>query len=141
MIETPIRLEAGAHSDPEDGMCAMELVAYVAGEPFSDRPACTSKVIGAFMRSLNDRLDDEKRQILLPYLVECDENGAPILDENGMAKPGRVVGTNTGPDDDATRSWMCVDWLVHEYAPAMFRYAGMTTEAETMPPFSSAVQS
>jgi hypothetical protein len=51
-----IHLEAGAHSNPEEGMCAMELVAYVAGEPFTDRPQCTSKVIGAFSPAERPRL-------------------------------------------------------------------------------------
>ena len=60
-------LKAGGH--PEDGeFCIMEAVAFVAGEPWSDHPACASQVIGAFMRSWNDALDDEGRQKLKPYV-------------------------------------------------------------------------
>jgi hypothetical protein len=125
-----VTLAHGGHSTPAQGMCAAELVSYVVREPFSDHPKCTSPVVSAFLRSLNDRLDDEKRQLLLPFLVECDDDGRPVLDEDGWMRPGPVVGTNTGEEDDLTRGWMCVDWLIHEYAPAMFRFAGWTAEAE-----------
>ncbi len=30
-------LAEGAHDNPDDGMCVMEAVAYIAGEPFSVR--------------------------------------------------------------------------------------------------------
>jgi hypothetical protein len=130
-------LAHGGHEAPPPGTqpwevqaCAVELVSFVVREPFSDHPHCVSPVIGQFLRSLNDRLDDDKRQMLLPFLVECDDDGAPILDDDGWMKAGPVVGTNTGDEDDATRRWMCLDWLIHEYAPAMFRFAGWTAEAE-----------
>ena len=42
-----LELLAGSHTGPEDGMCVMEAVAYFAGEPFSDHPACVSPIIGA----------------------------------------------------------------------------------------------
>jgi hypothetical protein len=35
-----LTLEAGAHEGPEDGMCVMEAVAFMAGEPFSDLFQC-----------------------------------------------------------------------------------------------------
>jgi len=38
----------------------------LADEPFSDRPRTTSPVIGAFLRTYNDGLDDERRQDLYP---------------------------------------------------------------------------
>ena len=53
-----IQLKAGSHNSPEDGMCVMEAAAWVAGEPFSDHPQCASKVVGAFLRTWNDTLDD-----------------------------------------------------------------------------------
>lgn len=48
-----LQLAFGGH-DPGDDMCVMEAVAYLAGEPWSDRPECASPVIGAFLRSWND---------------------------------------------------------------------------------------
>jgi hypothetical protein len=44
----------------------MELASMLAGEPFSDRPRNASPVIGAFLRTYNDGLDDERRQDLYP---------------------------------------------------------------------------
>ena len=63
-------LKAGAHEPNSEGAwCAMEAVAYVAGEPWSDRPQCACPVIAAFMRSWNDSLpDDERDAILLPLI-------------------------------------------------------------------------
>jgi hypothetical protein len=44
----------------------MELASMLAHEPFSDRPGNTSRVIGAFLRTYNDGLDDRRRQDLYP---------------------------------------------------------------------------
>lgn len=44
----------------------MELASMLAGESFSDRPASTSRVIAAFLRTYNDGLDDTRRQDLYP---------------------------------------------------------------------------
>jgi hypothetical protein len=44
----------------------MELASMLAHEPFSDRPETASPVIAAFLRTYNDRLDDELRQDLYP---------------------------------------------------------------------------
>ena len=42
----------------------MELASMLADEPFSDRPGNASRVIGAFLRTYNDGLDDKRRQDL-----------------------------------------------------------------------------
>src|SRR4051812_14475069 len=42
----------------------MELASMLAHEPFSDRPPSVSPTIGAFLRTYNDGLDDERRQDL-----------------------------------------------------------------------------
>jgi hypothetical protein len=44
----------------------MELASMLAEEPFSDRAGTVSPVIGAFLRTYNDGLDDERRQDLYP---------------------------------------------------------------------------
>ncbi|HWC30714.1 MAG TPA: hypothetical protein VG845_11600, partial [Dehalococcoidia bacterium] len=62
-----VTLDAGGHK-PDGEFCVMEAVAYVAGEPWSDSPECASPVLGAFLRSWNDTLDDETRQLLKPYV-------------------------------------------------------------------------
>lgn len=67
-----IRLEVGSHESFERGACIMELVSYVAGEPWSDHPQCTCPVLTSYAISLNDRLDTGDRQQLkglLPKLI------------------------------------------------------------------------
>jgi hypothetical protein len=44
----------------------MELASMLAQQPFSDRPRNASPVIGAFLRTYNDGVDDERRQDLYP---------------------------------------------------------------------------
>src|SRR4051812_4282340 len=61
-----VRLRAGRHASPHVGACVMELASMLASEPFSDRPRTTSRVLGAFLRTYNDGIDDERRQDLYP---------------------------------------------------------------------------
>lgn len=105
-----LTLQRGNHSGPDDGMCLLEAAAYFAGEPWSDHPQCVSPVIGAFGRRFNDDLDDEGRQQLKPYIP-------------------RMVGTNTGPEDDERRAWMAAEWLVHVSLPTWLDAAGMAEQA------------
>ena len=69
-LKDKIYLEEGAHHDREDGFCIAEVVAYLAGEPHTDWPACASPVLIAFASKANDVLDDEPRQELLPLAAE-----------------------------------------------------------------------
>ncbi|MEQ1633109.1 MAG: hypothetical protein ABL997_12100 [Planctomycetota bacterium] len=63
-------LRRGAHDRRDDGMCAMEMVAWLAGEQHSDEPRCACPVIAAFVRAFNDLLpDDAARTRLLRPLV------------------------------------------------------------------------
>jgi uncharacterized protein YjiS (DUF1127 family) len=65
-----VRLSKGKHISPEDGACVMELASMLAGEPFSDHPACACPVIGSFLRAYNDSLDDARRQDLYAYAAK-----------------------------------------------------------------------
>ena len=96
-------------------MCATEAIAYIAGEPHSDHPACLSYILGAFMRSWNDGLpsDAERDQLLKPLL--------PLL-----------VGTATTPADEARRGWMATDWLVREYTPTWLDLSGLNEDAASL---------
>jgi hypothetical protein len=62
-----LRLAPGGHDSPRDGVCVVELASVLAGERFSDRPDCVDRVIGGYLRSLNDRASHAERQRLLPY--------------------------------------------------------------------------
>src|SRR5690349_5848590 len=107
-----IKLYKGAHN-PDSQMCALELAAYIAEEPWSDHPMCVSPVIAAFMRNWNDSLNDDERQMLKPYVL----------------KSINTVGTKA---DEEKRAWMATDWLVRECAPAFLRLAGLTVHAEAL---------
>src|SRR4051794_2249517 len=59
-----VRLARGRHPSPAVGVCAMELASMVAHEAFSDRSPSISPTIGAFLRTYNDGLGDDRRQDL-----------------------------------------------------------------------------
>jgi hypothetical protein len=59
-----VRLAAGKHDEPTDGVCVMELASMITGEPFTDHPQSVCPVIGAFLRAYNDAIDDRRRQDL-----------------------------------------------------------------------------
>lgn len=61
-------LSAGAHPSPRNGSCVMEYASILAGEAFSDHPACTHPVLASAARTVNDRLDQDHRQQLLPLI-------------------------------------------------------------------------
>jgi len=62
-----IKLSKGKHTTPDDGACVMELASMLAGESFTDHPASVCPVIGSFLRSYNDSIDDNRRQALYEY--------------------------------------------------------------------------
>ena len=64
------RLVQGAHESPENGLCAMEMVAFMECLPHTDKPECTCPVLTGFTIATNDMLSDEERQKLLPILPE-----------------------------------------------------------------------
>jgi hypothetical protein len=72
-----VRLRRGKHASPEKGVCVMELASMLAGEPFSDRPQAVCPVIGAYLRSYNDVVDDDRRQDLYRYASEAIGTAGP----------------------------------------------------------------
>lgn len=61
-------LSEGAHNRPEDGACLLEYVSLLAGEPFSDRPACVDPMLGEVARRVNDRASSQERSTLAPLI-------------------------------------------------------------------------
>jgi hypothetical protein len=110
-------LEKGKHSDPSDGMCLLEAVALMAGEPFTDHPACVSPVLAEFGRTLNDALPDDQRQLLAPLI--------PLL-----------VGT-VDAEADERDGLRCAHWLVAHWLPAWLDLAsgleGHAAELRALP--------
>jgi hypothetical protein len=61
-------LSAGRHRNPRKGACFMELASYLAGEKWSDHPACTHPLLALMARAVNDTLSDGERSQLLPMV-------------------------------------------------------------------------
>jgi len=107
-LET-LNLAKGAHNDRDNGLCLLEAVAWLAGEPHSDHPACVSPILGVFGRQFNDALPDDRRQELRRFV--------PLLP--GTAGDGR----------DQARGLMAADWLIRIYTPAWMELAGLDATA------------
>jgi hypothetical protein len=89
----------------------MEVVSYVAGEPFSDFPECACPVMGAFLRNWNDSLGDESRQMLRQFV--------PLL-----------VNSRGTRQVEHKRFALIEDWYFRVYAPAFLDLAKFTELAE-----------
>jgi hypothetical protein len=86
-----LRLEPGSHSSPDEGVCIVELASILGRERFSDEPDCVCAVIGAFLRSWNDRASYSVRQRLRPYAT-------------------RIVGTRDSRAITRRRRDICLVW-------------------------------
>ncbi|MGR0318657.1 hypothetical protein [Agromyces sp. ZXT2-3] len=65
-------LSAGKHRSPRRGACFMEFASYLAGERWSDHPACTHGTLAHLARLVNDRTSDSGRArltALIPSVV------------------------------------------------------------------------
>lgn len=109
-----VPLQRGAHPTRDAGMCAMEMVAWLAGEPHSDEPSCACPVLGAFVRACNDSMDDEQRNRLLRPLVPF------LLDSRRTAAVERA------------RGLVAVDHLVRTLLPNWLRRQRRLEEAQLL---------
>ncbi len=96
-------LRRGSHPSRDDGMCAMEMVAWLAGEAHSDEPGCACPVIGAFVRACNDAMGDDVRNRLLRPLVP------------------QIVHTRASAAIERARGHVVIDGLVRTLVPAALR--------------------
>lgn len=107
-------LRRGSHPNRDDGMCAMEMVAWLAGEPHSDEPSCACPVLAAFTRACNDAMDDDTRDRLLRPLV-------PLL-----------VNTRGSFANERERGMLVVDTLVRRLLPIWLRHQRRADEARRL---------
>ena len=107
-------LAAGAHTTRDHGMCAMEMVAWLAGEPHSDEPQCACPVLGALVRACNDTMSDAQRNRYLRPLVP------------------RFVGTRASAAVERVRGMLVVDALVRTLLPLRLRRDGRADEARLL---------
>lgn len=61
-------LARGRHRSPRRGACFMELASYLAGEPWTDSPACTDESLAHLARLVNDLSTDKARPMLSPMI-------------------------------------------------------------------------
>lgn len=106
------QLAPGNHASREEGLCAMEAVAWLAGLPHSDKPACTSEILAGYVRHLNDHMPDEERARLIPYLPH-------------------LIGTADAELDYVLNEYLASQAL-HLFAPAALRAEGYDEEAEVL---------
>lgn len=111
-------LSHGSHTkadkESEQKMCAMEAVAWLAGEEHSDHPSCTCPVIAALVRRFNDRLwnDDERNTLIRPLL--------PIL-----------IGTNASREVAIKRGYLAADWSIRTMLPILCHVLGLEDQAKS----------
>jgi hypothetical protein len=115
------RLDACSHDSPQSGLCFMEAVAYINGEPHSDRPACACPFIGSYMRHLNDSVGVVRRQELKEHLIG-------------------VAGSRVEFDIQYQRSYKIADFEVKSLLPVILLGMGCEGAAERIcqwPPITS----
>jgi hypothetical protein len=61
-------LSRGKHRNPRKGACFMEMASFLAGQRWSDHPACTHPLLAALARLVNDRTSDANRQRLIALI-------------------------------------------------------------------------
>ena len=61
-------LGRGKHRNPKKGACFMELASFLAGERWSDHPACTHPLVAMLARAVNDLTSDHARPRLAPLI-------------------------------------------------------------------------
>lgn len=106
-----LTLRSGYHGSRTEGVCLLEAVAWMAGEPHTDRPDRVDEVLARFGRVWNDGMrDDAERAQLVPYVAA-------------------LVGTAGTPEDEARRGWMALDWSVRVSTPAWMDLAGLPDHA------------
>ena len=115
-----VRFGRGQHREKDDptgdrDLCIMEAVAYVAGEDWSDAPACVDPEISALLRVWHDALSDSDRDRLLPAA-----RWVPLL-----------VGSRRERDPDEPRIGLAVQYTL---AARWLRAVGLDEEAARMVP-------
>lgn len=74
-------LSRGKHRSPKSGACFMEYASWLAGERWSDHPACTHASLASLARMVNDCSSDSARAelvTLIPSVVGLNSTDAQI---------------------------------------------------------------
>lgn len=106
-------LSHGGHSNPKNGACVMEMVSFIAGEEWSDRPKTVDNTLAEIARRTNDFVSDDNRNViadLIPRFIGTDQLSKHVTPTQfgGMIamayKADEVLGTwNAGPQTLITK--------------------------------------
>ena len=107
-----IPLASGAHKTPAEGVCVMECVAYLQGEPYTDHPECACPVITAFVALSSDGMTNAQRQVL----------GERVL---------RIAGSRSTPDIAIRRLHFLASYVTRTHVPLALSLANL--EAPGLP--------
>jgi hypothetical protein len=111
-----LTLRSGPHaSRSASALCALEAVAWLAGEPHSDSPECACPVIAAFVREMNDAIGDdaERTRLLVPLLP-------------------RIVGSRASREIELRRAYLAADFSVRVGVPIALDAVGQHECATTL---------
>ena len=108
-----IELIRGHAPNRQQGLSAMDAVAWMAGEPHTDQPVTACPTMTSIINELNDTLDDEPRQTLLK----------PLLPKLLDSRDHRL---------ELPRRYIAHDWAIRTAVPAWLDLAGATRSAQAM---------
>ena len=75
-------LSRGKHRNPKKGACFMELASFLAGEPWSDHPACTHPLLASWLATSTTTSATTRAASSPPHIPE-------VIGLNGDRPPGR----------------------------------------------------
>jgi hypothetical protein len=114
-LRLPDSISKGKHKTPGEGMCVMETVAFIAGEPHTDHPPCACPVITEAAIRLNDSMpDDQTRTRILGPLAF------------------RIAGTRATQSIEQERAYIAADWAVRVFSPIALDAGGRGADASRL---------
>ena len=114
-------LSRGKHKNPSKGACFLEYTSLLAGEPFSDSPACVARELAAVLRHANDLLTDADRPRLVPLLGRAIGLAVrPPTPADGWA---HAPGPTADQVDDAVGAYAWTTVALHRRVAALFLVA------------------
>jgi hypothetical protein len=116
-------LSAGMHRPDQGKACLMEYVSLLAGEEWSDTPACTYRPLAKAAQVVNDSLSDADRHLLVPLIGRLFGTTLPVDDRLFALRVARTV-ENLSPvakaTNDVTERFLAGDATVEEFRAAAY---------------------
>ena len=114
----PFTLSPLSHASPADGMCVMEMVSFLAGEKWSEYPACASPIVSQYCQVVNDNITQAGRDKLQRYVP-------------------RLIGTES-PEHEKDRAEYLAWAAIKILAPIAIDAVGFPEQAHTLRNFKEA---